>query len=586
MKTRSKLFHSILDLPKPTKMAFVSVCFTFVFSMFFLMPLDLYLNNYIEFNIDFMNVALPLLAISVGLFFVFILILPFIFRGAALDTITLLLLGLSLFFYVQVLFLNGEVVELFGGGTKYSERSPTRTINLLIFIIVIFIPLIIQKWFLNRKIHKIVKWENGLLCATIIILGMQTTGVVAAISNYDSKSVKKSHYFSYNKTLELSSEENICVFVMDYLDVKYMNDALLEYPELYDQLDGFTFFENNVSVYMYTFPTITYMLTGEILNSDDSRPAYWDRAWAKRNIIDVLRENGYRSTLLISKPSTYNSLENIKNRADNFMEYYESDVKINHYEIAKITLAISFGRAVPYYYKDIFFMNLYSDFSNDFFTLADYESPSTIGVKTDLAFYNKLKTIGLYTQNNHKVFTFIHLNSAHDGGYHYNSDADTVEPYAGDYRYAVRGSFAIINNYFTQMKELGIYDSSTIVILADHGRNPIGGLWHKDNYPWDGVTTPALLIKPKNERGSLERNQTAELSHTNFRASILQFAGLPHEDFGLSYSDIINGSLRQTRTHYWLEWENANNYTLGDKFEIRGDANDLSNWKYVQPEKR
>ena len=233
------------------------------------------------------------------------------------------------------------------------------------------------------------------------------------------------------------------------------------------------------------------------------------------------------------------------------MESYESDIKINHFEIVKTALAISFGRAVPYYYKDIFFMNIHSDFSNYFFTLADHEFPSTVGVKTDLAIYNKLMTIGLYTQNEHKTFAFIHLNSAHNGGYRYNHDADTVEPYSGDYRDAIRGSFTIINKYFTQMKELGIYDNSTIIIIADHGRNPTGGAFIEDNYPWDGVTTPTLLIKLQNERGRLKRNPTPELSHTNFRASILQFAGLPHEDFGLSYLDIINGGLRQTRVHYW-----------------------------------
>ena len=579
----ARLIYTAFTLLKLKLKAFIAAGAALIFSMFFLLPLDLYLNNFTDFNVSLSNVALPLITVSIVLFLALVLILPLIFRGNALDAITLLFFGAAVFFYVQILFLNGEMVELFGGGAIYHERTLMRTINLLVFIIVVFLPLIIHKILSKGKNTKNIKWEAGVIYVSILILGMQTAGIFAAISGYDSNNVNRSHYLSYNKALELSSQENICVFIMDYLDVKYMNDALSDYPELYEQLDGFTFYENNVSVYMYTFPTITYMLTGELYNSDVSRQAYWDKAWAKRNIFDVLRENGYRSSFISSRNTVYNSFEHIKNRVNNFMETYESDIKINHFEIVKKTLAISFGRAVPYYYKDIFFMNIYSDFSNDFFfwQRESNEFPGVVGVKTDLAIYNKLKTIGLYTQNDQKTFSIIHFNSAHDGGYCYNQYDDMVESCSGDYHGAVRGSFAIINEYFRQMKELDIYDNSTIVVLADHGRNPIGQRWHDDDYPWDNVTTPTLLIKPKNERGALKKNSSAELSHTNFRASILQFAGLPYKDFGLSYFDIINGGLRQMRTHYWINWIGSSNYTLGEKYEINGDANNFSNWRYA-----
>lgn len=571
-----KLVQTIFTLSKQRRTAFLSACLMFVITLFFLMPLDLYLNNFIEFHIGFIDVVFPLLAVCLCIFLSAVFLLPLIFRGTALDIVTLLLCGATVAFYVQILFLNGEMMELTGDNMDY-DMGVVTSIKRMVFFIMVFVPLCVWKGLRDSHKYKNVKWETGMLCVAVVILGMQIAGTVAAIPGYDFGSAGGPDYLSYDKALQLSSKKNICVFIADTLDVKIMNEALEKYPELHEQLDGFTFYSNNVSTNLGTFPSVVRMLTGVKVDDNYTSLAWMDIAWAGRNIFDILGENGYYTTLLLTKNYIFGNYRNLYGRAANLAKLKEPGMIIKHRQIVKTTLGISFGRAVPYFFKGMFLGHFDAGFSNDFFEFLDADvSPKATNKQADLNFYDRLITTGLHTQDEQKTFAITHLNCAHNEGYRYNPDSDTVELYGGDILDSTRGCFAIINEYFRQMKKLDIYDDSTIMIIADHGswKNILSTHFSE----LAGEITAALLIKPENARGNLQRDTKSELSHVNFRSSILQIAGLPREEFGLSYFDIIDGQLPQKRMFsFWVGRFGSNNGI----YEITGDANDFSNWIFV-----
>lgn len=568
----TKLVQTIWTLPKQRRTAFIAASLMFVFTLFFLMPLDLYLNNHIEFNIGFIDIAFPLLVASICIFIALILLFPLILRCQALDVAVLLLCGATAAFYFQVLFLNGEMRPFMDDDTDYIILNAKGWINFTVFYIITFLPLFMWKGLKDSKKYKTIKWEKGVIYASIIILGMQTAGIAASITGYDMTHFDGSQYFSYKKAFQLSSEGNICVFITDRLDVKYMDKALEDYPELNEQLEGFTFYKNNVSTHTFTFPSITRMLTGEPYDNSDFF-AYMDKAWARRNIIDVLRENGYRSALLISRSGAYGRLSHVYDRADNITVPEKSGIDKKHSQIAKTTINISFSKAMPYFAKGIFIERTGMGFGNAFLEWPDDVLLPIISVETDLNFYKHLKTAGLSIQTEHKTLSIAHLNCAHDGGYRYNQVVDTIELYDGDRHDSARGCFAILNEYFSQMKDLGIYDNSTIIIVADHGtQNNI-----QETPQLAGEITSALLIKPINASGDLKTDTESELSNVNFAAGILRIAGLQHEDFGLAYFDIIDGQLPQTREFFLTR----DKYKTRDRYIISGDANDFSNWTFI-----
>ena len=148
----------------------------------------------------------------------------------------------------------------------------------------------------------------------------------------------------------------------------------------------------------------------------------------------------------------------------------------------------------------------------------------------------------------------------------------TIE-WGGDHIDATRGCFAILDIYFEKMKEIGIYDNSTIILLGDHGA--------------DGKTSTSLLLKPKGATGSLQIDTEAELSDIYFGASILEAAGIPHDEFGISYFDIIGGLSPVPRILY--EYCGRTDYKKGGRtidlyaiYEVTGNANDADNWRHIE----
>ena len=589
------ILFPLLFVEKKKRFAYLATCLAFILTLFFFSPLDYYLNNSHEFLIGIGDVVFPLLLICPILLAIVVFLPPLILRRDTINGGSLLLIGLTAAFYFQVLFLNGEMIRLDGSSANYSEWNIKHILNLAIWMEITFLPLYAWNRGRQGKIFKNIKWETGIICASAIILGMQVAGIIAAAPRYNPGEIKNSKYYlSYDKAFELSSRENICVFLMDMFDVAYMNEILESNPELYDELDGFTFYENNTSLYKNTPPSVTNLLTGYIPHRSD-KYIMLEEVWKRRGFIDILRENGYSAMLLPSVSTNVGTYERLIGKADNLL-LTEKPPWLNHSVAAKVLLTFSFEKIMPYLLKFYFAAdNFGASFNNLFFEwgLDDSLLP-TVSPDTDIIFYDRLKTVGLSVQNETKTFNFTHFNSAHDGGYRYNKETGKIEKgYVYSNIEAARGSLAILSEYFRRMKELGIYDSSTIIIIADHGEVPSDYVYERTEVAPDGTAiiinthkklaraiTAVLLIKPQNSRGKLETDKISELSHKNFGASILEIAGLPREGLGLSYFDIIRDRISQTREFFVERWGD-DRYIARGWYVINGDANDISNWKYM-----
>ncbi|MCL1866922.1 MAG: hypothetical protein FWF82_05890, partial [Oscillospiraceae bacterium] len=208
---------------------------SFVLMLFLLMPLDLYFNNYTDFNVPFSAVVTPLAYVSVGCIVLLWFVNPLISKGKFIWAETAVLLGVTLASYVQVLFFNGNMARLTGDSVDYSAINLYNIMNLLNWLSIAIIPPLIL--IALKKFKKDVR-SFGLIVmsVSVIMVGMQVSGIIAAAVKYNEKSVEGTHFFSYNKAFELSANENIVVFIVDRLDVKFMHEALDKKPEIANQL--------------------------------------------------------------------------------------------------------------------------------------------------------------------------------------------------------------------------------------------------------------------------------------------------------------------------------------------------------------
>ena len=127
--------------------------------------------------------------VCLGLSGAILMLFPRIFRGVALDVATLIMCGLTLSSYIQMLFLNGGMVLLTGGVVGYDKITLARSLNMAAWAVMTFLPLCIWKWFRNGKKHRNWKWETGVVCISMIVMGMQVAGVAAAAPRYDTSGI-------------------------------------------------------------------------------------------------------------------------------------------------------------------------------------------------------------------------------------------------------------------------------------------------------------------------------------------------------------------------------------------------------------
>jgi hypothetical protein len=529
-------------------------------------------------NYDLLRIFYLLVAIFLALIWV---LLIKIFKEKAIDIALLMLWGVFVMAYAQMLFLNGAMSAVDGNTVEYSNLSFMNIVNILVWLLISFLPLGI--WIVLRLKNKEFKYGKLLIFTAALVSGMQIVGLLSTVmtTKIPEGLDKNPGFFAYEHALRFNPDDNIIVFIVDTLDTEYMIEALAEYPDLYGRLDGFTFYKNNISEYLKTFPSVTTMLTQhhDLVREGLTFDEFWKEAWERHTFIDALKENGYTSNLFIDKQTTYGSIDDIKDRADN-LEIPPLEINVGGTaESLKSIAFLSLTRLTPYLFKDIFLSRHDTSFGNHFFD-ADYsrlQNPS-IWNESDINFYKFIKENDFSADSQNKVFTIVHLNFSHGdkdtSGYHYDAEADAIF-WGGSYLDSTYAGFEILNVYFSKMKEIGVYDNSTIILIADHSSS------------WE-PSTASLLLKEKNAAGVLKIDSETEFSNKYFAASVLEAAGIPHDEFGISYFDILRGECPGGGTlpdkrywHQYSDWVNGIP-TMNDIYEVTGDANNLDNWSKVK----
>ncbi len=557
----------------------------------FFVPGDTFLANQHEFTVCAPRILLPLLAAAVGAtlaIFVF-LNLVLALNVKLWKICTCLFSGVLLAGYSQIMFMNGRMVQITGDSAPYTEKSTANIVNLVIYAAIMLVPFLLlavtgdlrsgkRKRFLMKLI--------GFVSAALFI--MQSAGIASrlvktGIQKKDDSQLES--YLSMADTLDLSEDGNVIVFLTDRLDASWLEKVLGDYPELYDELDGFTYYSNNVACYTNTFPSVARMLTSREYANEEWAD-YLSKCWAGDTMPRRLHENGYRVNLMLDNLTTYMDFAEISDQCDNIHKSPEN-VDYNYFGpngILKTMAKISLGRLSPYLAKNHFLWALKSDFSNKFYII-ERNDPAclegSIGKESDIKFYEYLKNNGITVNSGKKTFSFIHLNFSHD------SNEPIAQLYSGytapvDKYKTTRGGFELLDMYFQGMKDAGVYDSSTIIIIGDHGRPP-AEIELDGKRDLDGAVRTAALVKRAGaERGRLRTDADAELSNAYFAATVLDYAGVDRNGFGPSFDDVIAMDKAPERFLKVYCWHGIGNIEDVVRYEITGDSSDFGNWKVVE----
>ncbi len=556
--TKGKLLRSLLT------------GFAVPFFLFICAPFSVYFSNFEELEFRLEDFIPPLLLVSI-LGFVAIALALLLTKKRIHNLIFSLCAGLVIIAYVQTMITTLTFKGLPGDGNTAAASTITIIVNLVFWLIMLGL----IAW-LCVVFSKASLCRNAVCFLMCLVLIMQGVGMIPSVKPFLSKylvAVKSNQtYLSTENILEVSEKDNIIVFVLDRFDNKYFQKLLDSDSPYIDSLDGFTYYEDNISKYPRTFPGITSMLTGSETDFT-SRNNYLNTSYSESAFLNDLKNNGYKINLFVPSFYAYDNAEYLSDIASNTERAGKPTVE-NKGALLSKTMELSSYFWAP----EILKSNKISTTSfKELITYGDSAPVYEMTQTSDASLYARFKGEGLSAQKESGTFTFLHLRGCH-APYTIDENCSAAPNTQPTLLSQTTGVFKFITEYMQVLKDKGLYDDATIIITGDHGA------LKTDGAPYDDSILTALLVKEKGQSGTPLKTSSAQVSQDNLHATIVKSAGIKTDkDYGTAYSQVPEGE-DVVRTHYFQTYTGSAKKDVNYTYTITGKGDDFSNWEITSTE--
>lgn len=445
----------------PANLLFVITCILYF-------PSSIVITNKDEFNIGF-GTILPIVIIASILVF---LVLGL--AGNAVYNYTIVyrlyvgfLWGVGVCFYIQGNFLNKNLPQLDGQIIDWSVYSSHAIFEIIVWAIAIVgaVILSIKKNDIAKKLFTRV---------SLAFVAMQMVSLVVLVVN-SGDAVHNNVALSKEDEFTLGSNDNIVVFVLDSLSPGEFSEALEIEDDLLWAGEDFTLYDNAVSGGAYTLIGMPTLLTGmEYDPTYIAHSAWLGEAWKDTTIYDDLNYSGYDVRIYTDGRYLTNvSGDDISNVVEiNGKDYHIVETEGFIQKLYQLSGYYSLPTIVkPYmrFYTDEITGLIESDLSGIHIEdLTAEEVEEDVYILNDDVFHKELDNNGLVIKYD-KAYRLYHLMGPH-APYTLSLEGYTSDNGETDEITQTIGSLRIVEQYIQKMKELGVYENSTIIITADHGR--------------------------------------------------------------------------------------------------------------------
>lgn len=534
-------------------------------TVIFFSPLEVYYGNIIQFQFSIGEIWWILFGSAIALAAAATLVECLLPYTAALY-LNAAAFGIGLCCYIQATFLNFKMGSL--TGEKIAYDRPTVILDLLLWALLLAGALTAAVLLIRRKKEPFLR--KAMLFAAAALIAMQSAGFVSNLLTVDTAKATRS--LSAAHRFDVSYRDNTLYFVLDTLDQNYLEDARKEFPDIFDGLDGFTYYPNATSTHSRTYPSLPYLLTGQIGYLDRPYKQYITEAYEKSDYLPQIRELG--ANIGIYTDPQYVS-EKAMDLLDNSTDQKTRTIakKGVIFQMTKIALF----RDMPYLFKSHFVYD--SNYINQKIVRLPDGQPGRCTAADDLNFYHSLKKEGLRLDTEHdKTLRFYHFWTAHPGSFY---DENMVR--VGDKatrEQSIRGSFRLIQAYIAEMKRLGVYDRSTIIITADHGNSK--GTSKAAPLTIDVARPVCMLVKTAGSSTGFTVSD-APVAHADLFSTVLSSFGADkgktEKAYGLPIESRHEGD-RRTRYYYHTAlYDDIDGEIALREYEVNGDARDLASYR-------
>ncbi|NMC62369.1 MAG: sulfatase-like hydrolase/transferase [SAR324 cluster bacterium] len=429
----------------------LSLCFL----LFFAFPLLLFSQNADEFNYGFLSLLpeglLYLLPVVLGLAF-FLSFLPerlFSLMSAALLVLIVLV-------YVQGLFLVWEYGPFNGELIKWSHFKKEEWIDGLIWFFFLSLAL-----FYHQRLRK---FYFPLLLFVLVALSMSLASELFTKESKfpnDSEAIKNDSLFSF------SNSKNALVIVLDTFVSPAFEEIMKRQAELASIFSGFTYYPNTLAPFSTTAPSIPSLLSGTQYDNSEPIKDYLSRVLPFSSLPSQMHANGYQTdtmTMSVICPRIKGSCHAL----NKIVARDPGEAKFREYlELMDFTLF----RVLPQVLKK-------KVYNNEKWLLQRvlHKGGSPRSLFNSVRFADVFER-RIHTDSAKPTFKFLHLMIPHPP-IHFKADCSIIKKeeeltYLKQKKKAFEGqaicSLRLLEKMFSAMKKNGVFDSSLIIVTADHG---------------------------------------------------------------------------------------------------------------------
>jgi len=423
---------------------------------------------------------------------------------------------------------------------------------------------------------------------SLMLILFQTIGVLAVLKNNPESMSPELSIFPEELT-NLSSKINVFQIILDGFQGSIFEKLLTTHPELADELDGFTYFRDTTTSSDVTYLSVPASLSGKAFRNKQPISTYRKSTLRGENLYSFLAEKGFGVD--VASPVRWNDKNPI------FSSYYRipkpySSSQETLWSTALFLMDVSLYRQLPHFLKPLVYRSGTWLLSDSLVERPEqqFEHFADNTFLTDLSSRMAVAT-------SQPKYKFIHLVTPHAP---FVSAADckfTGTPLDYSESAFTQQSICTLKNTIAlliQLKRIGVYDNSMLVIYGDHGGGvgfPMTGkngektTSSKALHRMWGNPLPLLLIKPPAAKGKI-RISDKQVQLLDIPATIIRQLGfapsLPGNPVFEDNPDLPIERFFSTSKIHRTEAAKKDYFEEFTTYRISGSIYQLDSWQEIE----
>ena len=526
------------------------------------------------------------LPVIVGMFLLVWILLAAVaclFKKRAFAVVVAVVFSVALSCYTQALFMNVGLPQADGGVVNWDDYTTITLLSAAAWIALIAVSVVVVIRYPRKA-------QMGFCLVALALVVVQGAGVASLFVGESGASnvAGRTMMVSEKGLLDVSAKTNVVEFVLDNYDTALLEQAVSEEPEMFDGFEGFTWFKDSAGSMIPTRYGNVFLLTGVLPREDEPFSAFLANRYARSPYLGDIRKAGYdvgvySDTLGEQYLSADEAIQHLYRYTSNIAPLDRDAMDVP--ATAASLLRCALYRDLPWLVKPLAWF--YTDEVNrSMFGSGRAASDKTPYLMDDGSLLSRLRTEGLSTNDQDASYRYIHVIGAHDP---FSLDRNGEEVGVGNSNPLDQaiGSMKIVETYINELKQLGVYDQTTVIVTTDHGS------WWCQEGEIDQPKSPIVLFKPAaSVAGGRDKPlavSESPVSAGDILATVEEVIGAPNSaSFGESLVDKVEDGSRyrkgeQTRYFYMTTSDGVHDQKI-QKYAINGDARDLCSWSRTNVE--